>query len=177
MLRKRDQTTLLLDRLCRAVAPKARIGNVRTVAPDVPQELVRVLQFRNIGFSGGSHAVVGGGLQDVDVREVRVIVPDASHDLGKRRNRVRHPHICHRRSKSVSHPIQPLTKHKTKQKQSQIHSTNAPWNVDHGLNRMPTLSAPTALTTASVTSSTNLARFCTEPPYASVLVLVFVCRN
>src|SRR6267142_1369895 len=172
MLRKRDQTTLLLDRLCRAVTPKARIGDVRTVAPDVPQELVRVLEFRSVVFPDGSQAVVGGGLQDVDVRKVRVIVPDASHDLGKRRNRVRHPHICHHRSKSVSHPIRPLTKNKKKQKQCRIRSTNSPWNVDHGLNRMPTLSAPTALATASVTSSTNLARFCTEPPYASVLALV-----
>ena len=42
---------------------------------------------------------------------------------------------------------------------------------------MPTLCAPTALTTASVTSSTNRTRFCTEPPYASILLLAFVCRN
>jgi hypothetical protein len=35
---------------------------------------------------------------------VRVIVPDASHDLGECRDRVRHPHICYHRSKSVSHP-------------------------------------------------------------------------
>ena len=38
---------------------------------------------------------------------------------------------------------------------------------------MPT----TTLTTASVTSSTNRTRFYTEPPYASVLSLAFVCKN
>src|SRR6266850_2951279 len=54
---------------------------------------------------------------------------------------------------------------------------HAPWNVDHGLNRIPTLSAPTALTHASATSSTNLARFCIDPPYSSVLALLFVCIN
>src|SRR5712691_7701290 len=57
------------------------------------------------------------------------------------------------------------------------HQTDSPWFVDHGLSRMPTFSAPMALTIPPATSSTNRARFRTEPPYSSVLEFEFVCIN
>jgi hypothetical protein len=49
--------------------------------------------------------------------------------------------------------------------------------VEYGLIRKPTLFAPTALTTASVTSNTMRRRFSTEPPYSSVRLLDAVWRN
>jgi hypothetical protein len=42
---------------------------------------------------------------------------------------------------------------------------------------MPTLSAPTAATTAATTSMQKRARFSMLPPYASVRVLVLSARN
>src|SRR6187551_957641 len=44
----------------------------------------------------------------------------------------------------------------------------SPWNVFHGLSLIPVFLGPTAFTTASTTSSANLARFSGLPPYASV---------
>ena len=91
MTRERNEATLLLGRLYCVVTPKVVIGDVRPVAPNVPQELVRVLVLRR---AFPSRSVVGGRLRDVDVRETRIIIADASHDLGKCGNRIRHPHAC-----------------------------------------------------------------------------------
>src|SRR6266699_41249 len=110
--------------------------------------------------------VVSGRLQDMYIGKVWMTNADALHDLGERRKRVWHPHPCRRQINNY--------KSERSIRRPQSH---APWNVDHGLKRMPTLFAPTALTTASVTSSMNRARFSTEPPYESVRWLVFVCKN
>jgi len=65
----------------------------------------------------------------------------------------------------------------SKSRKEPTQQTDSPWYVNHGLSRMPTFSAPMALTIAPATSSTNRARFRTEPPYSSVLVFEFVCIN
>ena len=95
MASERDQATLFLDRLYRAVAIKVVIGDVRSVSPDISQKPVRILILPCDVFSDRS--VVGGRFQDVDVRKVRVFVVDASHDLGKGGNGVQHPHTCNQR--------------------------------------------------------------------------------
>ena len=161
MSRERDQPALLLDSLYRTVALKVRIRNVRAVAPDVPQWLVRVIRVLIARLAFSIRSVVRGRLQNVDVRKVRVPNADAPHDLRKRRKRVWHPHPCQNQSKIKLE----LLKNPAR---LQATLTYSPWYVDHGLNRMPVLFAPTALTTASVTSSTKRMWFSTEPPYESV---------
>jgi len=87
---ERNEATLLLDHLYRAVAPKVVIRDVRSVAPDVSQELVRVPVPPRAAFPVRS--MVGSRLQDVDVRKAGMIVTDAGHNPGKCGNRIWHPH-------------------------------------------------------------------------------------
>ena len=84
---KRNEATFLFDHLYRAVAPKVVIRDVRPVAPDVSQELVRVPV-----STFPVRSMVGGRLQDVDVRKTGMIVTDAGHNLRKCGNRIWHPH-------------------------------------------------------------------------------------
>jgi hypothetical protein len=91
---ERNEATLLLDQVYCAVAPKAAIGDVRTVTPNISQELVRVLVLSRLTFPCPHRSVVYGRLQDVNVRKVRMIVTDAGHDLGKCGHRIWHPHTC-----------------------------------------------------------------------------------
>src|SRR6267154_3184466 len=109
---------------------------------------------------------MSGRLQDMEVGKVWIANADALDDLGKRRKRVWHPHPCRRQINNYK-----------RERSVRLPQPHSPWNVDHGLKRIPTLFAPTALTTASVISSTKRARFSTEPPYESVRSLVFVCKN
>ena len=87
MAPKRNEATLLLDHLYRAVAPKVVIRDVWPVAPDISQELVRVPV-----SAFPVRSMIGGRLQDVDVRKAGMIVTDASHNFGKCGNRIWHPH-------------------------------------------------------------------------------------
>ena len=102
----------------------------------------------------GLGVMSSGRLQDMDVGKVRIADADALDDLRKRRKRIWHPHPCRRQ----------INNHKTERSVCAVLNHTHLGMSDHGLKRMPTLFAPTALTTASVISSTKRARFSIEPP-------------
>ena len=94
MTPERDEATLLLDELYRAVASKVRIRNIRAVAPNVSQWLARVLISRVAVPVGSVMPLTRGRLYNVEICKVWVSNADTLDDLRKRWKRVSHPHLC-----------------------------------------------------------------------------------